>query len=82
MRENIEVRGREAPLPPPNPIETIAPRRGTALCVEFALHQKAPPFMGELSNEVRLRLVQTTSSRRGKKKETAEAVSFSITISE
>ena len=31
-----------------NPIETIAPRRGTALYAEFVLHQKASPLAGEL----------------------------------
>ena len=36
------------PCTPRNPIETIAPRRGTALYTEVVLCQKAPPFMGEL----------------------------------
>ena len=47
-----------SPLRPPgdprNPIETIAPRRGTALYAVFALHPKGS-LAGELSNEVRLR---------------------------
>ena len=46
-------RFRFLPLGPPgnphNPIETIAPRRGTALHAVFVLHQKAPPPAGDSS---------------------------------
>ena len=45
----ISISPLRPPCTPRNPIETIAPRRGTALYAEFVLHQKAPLY-GELAN--------------------------------
>ena len=45
----ISISPLRPPCTPRNPIETIAPRRGTALCAEFVPHPKAPPLAGELS---------------------------------
>ena len=41
------------PAPPRNPIETIAPRRGTALYAEFVLQFKLSPFTGKVSRRSR-----------------------------
>ena len=44
----ISISPLRPPCTPRNPIETIAPRRGTALYAVLALHPKAPPLAGEL----------------------------------